>query len=112
MFHALLALLNECVLLSTIVIVVFSASFVHIPFLHVVNARFNWTVSVLLIHAGLGVGFSLSIECRSNMLFCHLWSTIKFLEVPFGPNLQKVGGVHFGPIKGMLSSFLYTTQEM
>jgi hypothetical protein len=105
MFHVLLALLNECVLLSTTFIVVSSASFVHIPFLHVVDAWFNWIVGVLLIHVGLGGGFSLCVECRSNMLFCHLWITVKFLEVPLGPNLQKVGGVHFGPIKGMPSSF-------
>jgi hypothetical protein len=37
MFHALLALFNECVPLSTTSIVVSSASFVLIPLLHVAN---------------------------------------------------------------------------
>jgi hypothetical protein len=89
-FHALLALLNECVLFPTTFIGVSNASSVHIPFLHVVDARFNLIVNVLLVHAGLGGDFFLSIECRSNMLLCHLWSTIKFLEVSLVPTSKKL----------------------
>jgi len=46
MFHVFLALLNECVPLSTTSIVISNASFVHILLLRVADAQFNWTTGL------------------------------------------------------------------
>jgi hypothetical protein len=53
-------------------IAVSSASSIHIPLLHVVDARFTRIVGLLLLDAGLGDRLSLSVECRSSMLLCRL----------------------------------------
>ncbi len=76
MFHDLLALLKECVPLSTTSIVASNVSFVHVPLLVFEGIRFNCGANFLLRGLRVGGRFSLLIigfaSCKYNMLLHHL----------------------------------------
>jgi hypothetical protein len=90
MFHALLALLNECAILST----------THCCFQWIIYSHTSFTCCRCSIHLNcwsfitgcrLGDGLSLSVECRSSMLLCCLQGIVKFMVgfflVPTSRNL-------------------------
>ncbi len=85
MFHDLLALLRECVPLSITSIVFSNVSFGHMPFLVFEGIWFNRGANLLLCGSRVGGRFSLLATWfatyKSNMSFCLLQWTIKFMIV-------------------------------
>jgi hypothetical protein len=71
-FHDLLALFKEYVLLSIASIIAFSVSFVHIPFLHIIDIQFNYSVDLLVFNLKIKGTFSLFVVCKYDMFFHHL----------------------------------------
>jgi hypothetical protein len=74
MFHDLLALLKECVLLSTTSMVASNASFVHMPLLVVEGNQFNCGADLLLCGSRVGGRFSF-FDARSISYerLCNSW---------------------------------------